>query len=235
MKVVRMAQMLLVEYVSSGRILVELGLVVAAEVFVRLAAPSATVATLTVGVVAVALAVLVTYRTTSWANHNLAYMLIVRPLGRGGYLLGTVLASWVLVLALYFVLQVAVLPHLEITLLELVRTSLPMILALSLVVVVASFLSPLVAGGEWLRTVFLVLLALSVYREDLGQWNDYLRQALHAFWMAFAVPVLGALNLSADWGYTLPVIWLLGLTAAETILILLAAVVLFMQRDLNWD
>ncbi|MCL4534201.1 MAG: hypothetical protein M1370_03455 [Bacteroidetes bacterium] len=235
MKTLRMVQMLLQGYLSSGRFLLELGLVAAAGVLVRLGAPSAAVATLVMGVVALALAILVTYRITGWVNHNLGYMLIVRPLGREGYLLGTVLASWLLVVALYLALRLATWPRLGAAPLDLVRTSLPMVLALSLVVVVTAFLSPLVAGSEWVRTGFLVLLALSVYRDDLGQWNELFRMVLQVFWMTFAVPVLGGLNLSANWGYSVPALWLLGLTAVETILILGAALVFFVQRDLDWD
>ncbi len=235
MKTLRMGQMVVAEYVRSGRLLPELLLLVAAVAFLRLGAPSPIIASLAVGVAAILLAILITYRTTTWANGSLGYMLIARPLGRIGYLLGTLLASWLMVEVCFLVLRLAAWPALPVGGGDLLRTALPMALALSLVVVVVAFLSPLVAGSEWLRTGFIVLLALSVYRDDLGQWNEWVRRGLQAFWMTFAVPVLGALNLSAEWGYAMPTRWLVGVTLVETVLILAAMLIFFSQRELDWD
>ncbi len=235
MKTARMAQMLMVEYICSGRILVEAILIAVAVLFLRLAGLSPAVVSLGIGMAALLVTIVVTYRVTSWANRSTAYMVMVRPLGRAGYLLAAVLVSWLLAEVLHLTLRLAAWPILGLHPTHMLATVAPMALALTLVVAVTAFLSPLVAGGEWLRTVFVVLFALSVYRDDLGQWNDIVQRGLQAFWMTFAVPVLGALNLSAGWGYPLPLQWLSGVTIVETVLILGAAVVFFSQRELDWD
>ncbi len=234
MKILVLAYLMLSDHLRSGRVLPELilTLLVVAAVWVGQISPA--VIALMTGVAALSLAAVVTHRFAGWANRSIGYMLIIRPLGRSGYLLGTILASWVLSVVVYVLLRVSTWPRLGNTLPELLRTSLPAVLALSLAVVLVTFLSPLVVGTEWLRTGFLVLLAMSVYREDLGQWHDVLYRILQAFWMTFAVPILGALNFSVSWEFYPPSALLLAVLAAETLLFLAAALALFRQRDLDW-
>ena len=160
------------EYTRSGRILIELGaFVVFAYIFLRKPNTAATLTfTQFFGMVAVFVLAQTIYTTSvlvSMGNRAQGYVVLARPLGRKGYLVGLWLAAFLIGLAnLLLCSLVAALvnpaqnlsatPGIAIWLLG----ALPLVLDIALIAALVMFLSSLVLSSGW-RLVMLAVLALA--------------------------------------------------------------------------
>jgi hypothetical protein len=187
------------------------------------------------GVIGIFGGVAISYRFTNWANSSIGYAFVLRRWGRLGYLAAVCLAGWLVASTLYLVVRLIASLNVSAPFSAFVLSCLPLIGCLALVVVVLTFLSSLVLGTEWFRTIFLALLALSIYREQLGELEPRLRWILDVFWMSLVTPVVGALHLSTTWGSETDGLRLAGIIAVETVLLLVASIALFSHRDLSWN
>lgn len=160
------AQFTLTEYLRSGRIVIEL---IAAVLFWGLFLRQYPVAldqffSLT-GIMTLLMALYTTTSLLSLGERPQGYIILTRPLGRNGYLLGLYFVALMIVTAM-FVLVAALTrifnPPFDWTWLEVVKGSLPLLLNVALVGALMVLLSSMVLANT-LRLVLLAVLAIALY------------------------------------------------------------------------
>jgi hypothetical protein len=232
----------LTEYARSGRILIEL---LASIVFFYLflwrwtAEPDYFFST--AGLFALGL----TFSTISAMQHlgdrPQGYLILVRRIGRGTYLLALYLAALVIVLAMYLLISLGVVLLQRISGLD-VRTwllgTIPLLLNVALLGALLTLLAPMVLVAGW-RLAILALVAIAFSGNLLGglvmQRLGPLASALEVLRTIFSTPLLPAftgfaLSVSRDYsgiGFAIPLAQL-----SLTLSLLALAVYAFTRREL---
>jgi hypothetical protein len=235
MKTIRIAQLILWDHLGSMWSLLLVSALLVSAIVLRVSAHSLAVAILSNGVLAILAAIIIAHKYTTWANRSMSYAFLVRPVSRASFLTGIIIAAWCSTSGIYLALRLISWAGASLSIQEMGISLLPVMVGLGLVVVLMTLLSPLVTGTEWFRTVFLVVVAASIYRDQVGEVHSLLRRGLDLFWMCFSLPILGTLNFSSVWEFELPQTWVLAIAAAEAVLLMAAALVIFSNRDLDWD
>ncbi len=228
------------EYVRSGRIVIEL---VATVLFWGLFLRQYPVQVEQYFSLAGVLTLLMTLYTSTallgLGERPQGYVLLTRPLGRSGYLLGLYLVT-VIVVCLMFILLTAV------TLIydrfvfqsfglgggEIAKGALPLVLNIALLGALMTLLSSLVLTNTW-RLVLLAILAIALYSNAWHLWEGVYR-FIEPFQSLFSWPVLPAIagfKLATTRDYSSGGIWIPLAQAALTVLLLSIALSSFRRRD----
>ena len=232
----------LTEYARSGRILIEL---LASVVFFYLflwrwtAQPDYFFST--VGLFALGLTFSTISAMQSLGDRPQGYLILVRRIGRGMYLLGLYLAALLIVLALYLLISLGTVLLHRITDLD-ARTwllgTIPLLLNVALLGALLTLLAPMVLVAGW-RLAILALVAIAFSGNLLGglvmQRLGPLATALEVLRTIFSTPLLPAftgfaLSVSQDYsgiGFAIPLAQL-----SLTLSLLALAVYAFTRREL---
>jgi len=193
----------LLEYLRSGRFLLELGMVIAS--FVVFFRPTGTPIRadhfFTVsGLFGPVLAALITSAIIGMGDRPQAYIILSRNVSRGVYLIGLFCSSCSAVLTMYGILCLLVAlfnPVAELDLIKWVLATLPLVLNISLVSALTLLLSPLILSTGW-RLFVLTLIALALSSNVVGgpllnqieQINPFLVTILRALQTLLSGPLV---------------------------------------------
>lgn len=206
-RTLRFALFTLIEYVRSGRILIEVLVVAAAYyLFFRDAMDSAYFFTYA-GLCAVLLMLITATSIMGLGDRLQGYIVLMRRLGRGGYLIGLYLAALLVGIASYSALSllVALFNHVsDLTFLDWLRRSIPLVLNIALLSALLTLLSPIVLTVGWrLLTLAIVALAFSgnlISGQTLQDMPDLLQLTIQVLRTIAGTPLLPAFA-----GFTLAV------------------------------
>lgn len=233
------------EYLRSGRVVVELAALAAAVWLLfyprDLAGISAQQFFTLAGLVIFGLTAYTTLVLTNLGNRPQGYVLISRPLGRTGYLLGLYVAILALATFLYLLLSgaVVVLHALRGSQLALAPEqwfagSLPLMLDAALIAALVMLLSALVLSSAP-RLILLAVLVFALSSDILAQSDSPLAtvaQPLQSVLSLPLLPVLSGFALAVQQTYTPAALGIIAGQVAVTALLLVAALYAFSRRDL---
>ncbi len=168
------------------------------------------------------------------------YVILSRPLGRGGYLVGHYLASvaWavilysglnLVVLAVYLVAKNPIDLSVEMWLLS----TLPLVLNAAIVAAYVTLITPLVLTN-WLRLVALALLALALSSEvaEFGNLEmGWIVARLHELVGFILLPAAAGFGLAVQRSYTPASAWILGSQLLVVLALLALAIFAFSRRE----
>lgn len=228
------------EYVRSGRIVIEL---VATVLFWGLFLRQYPVQIEQFFSLAGILTLLMTMYTSTallgLGERPQGYVLLTRPLGRSGYLLGLYLVT-VVVVSLMFVLLTGVTliydrwvfeSSFGLNTTDIAKGALPLLLNITLLGALMTLLSSLVLTNTW-RLVLLAILAVALYSNAWHLWDMY--RFIEPFQSLFSWPVYPAVagfKLATTRDYSSGAIWIPLAQAALTVLLLSLALSSFRRRD----
>lgn len=232
----------LTEYARSGRILIEL---LASAVFFYLFLWPGTIEPdyffSTAGLFTLGLTFSTISAMQSLGDRPQGYLILVRRIGRGTYLLGLYLAALLIVLAMYLLISLGVVLLQRIIDLD-ARTwllgTIPLLLNVALLGALLTLLAPMVLVAGW-RLAILALVAIAFSGNLLGgvvmQQLGPLASALEVLRTIFSTPLLPAftgfaLSVSRDYsgiGFAIPLAQL-----SLTLSLLALAVYAFTRREL---
>ncbi len=227
------------EYVRSGRILVELAATIAFwAVFFRDRGlvPITLDQFFSLGSVFTLLLTLYTVSSLmSLGERPQSYLLLTRPLGRSGYLIGLYTTALLIVGLMFGILAGLMLIFnrpLDFASIELLKGALPLLLNVALFASLMVLLSPLVLPNS-LRLLILALLAIALYSQSWHLWPFFrfiepLQSLLS--WPIF--PALRGFRLAATRDFSGGNIYVPLAQLALTAVLLLAALASFRQRDI---
>ena len=201
-RTIRFTVFTLVEYARSGRILVELiAAVVFFYIFLRrwTSAPTPEYFFSTVGLFELALTFYTASSINALGDRPQGYLVLVRRLGRGGYLIGLYLAVQTLVWAIYGAISLATAlynPVAGLDLLDWLRGTLPLLLNLTLLGALLILFAPMVLTGTS-RLVVLGLIAVAfsgglIGGQTLNELPSAVTTALSVLRTIFSAPLLPA-------------------------------------------
>jgi hypothetical protein len=241
----RFAVFTLVEYVRSGRILVELlASVVFFSIFFRRwsSPPPADYFFSTVSLFELALTFYTTSTIMGLGDRPQGYLILVRRLGRGGYLLGLYFATLVITWGVYGLISLGVAvynPVVDLDLRGYLLGSAPLLLNVALLAALLALLTPIVLTAGWrLAVLALVAIAFSgnlISGQTLADLPGPLTTTLSVLRTIFSTPLLPAftgfaLAISRDYSgiaFAIPLAQL-----SMTLSLLALAVYAFSQREI---
>ncbi|TAK35484.1 MAG: hypothetical protein EPO21_05840 [Chloroflexota bacterium] len=235
----------LLDYVRSGNILIEIVLTAVFFAIFRVAALSLSLFLSLGSVYLLGLAVLTTGRLMARAKKTTAYPLIARPLGRGGYLIGNLLASWMVILSMYLLLILMgsllapfVLPEGGFTTIAIV-VALPIVLT-AYAACVAAPMAPLVPGAKWFRFALLLLFSMAFGNEIITEGArraglEIPASILAGPFLTLAWPIIAGVKFLANEVPDPNVLAIpLAIMTATACVLVLVSLVLFLKRDLDF-
>ncbi len=168
------------------------------------------------------------------------YVILSRPLGRSGYLIGHYLASVAWTVTLYtglslvvFAVYLAGKTPIGFSLESWLLGVLPLALDAAVVAAYVTLVTPLVLTS-WLRLLALALLALALSTE-VGVFNSlemgWILVRLHEVMGFFLLPVAAGFGLAVQRSYTLASGWIFGSQLLSVLLLLVLAVIAFGRRE----
>ncbi|MEO7909550.1 MAG: hypothetical protein ABIV47_07850 [Roseiflexaceae bacterium] len=244
-RTLRFVAFTLVEYARSGRILIELlASVIFFYIFLRrwTSLPSPEYFFSTTSLFALALTFYSTSATLGLGDRPQGYLLLVRRLGRGGYLLGFYLAAQVIIWAIYGLISIAMALYNPVQGLD-VRSwllgTLPLLLNTALLGALLTLLAPIVLPATG-RLVVLALVAIAfsgglIGGQTLSELPVPVTAALNVARTIFSTPLLPAftgfaLSISRDYSgiaFAIPLAQLF-----LTLGLLTMAVYIFARREI---
>lgn len=170
---VRLTHFTLIEYLRSGRVLLELAAAIAC--YVALLRPTGTPMNAgylftVLGIFGPAMAIVTTSYMIGLGDRPQGYIVLAHNVSRGAYLIGLFLAAVAVILAMYGTLCILVALFNRATDLDLIGwilATLPLILNVGLVAALTLLLSPLVLGAGW-RLFALALVAIALSSNVIG-------------------------------------------------------------------
>ncbi|GAB4209669.1 MAG: hypothetical protein OHK0022_41150 [Roseiflexaceae bacterium] len=171
MRTLRFAAFTLVEYTRSGRILIELlATVIVFYLFLWRDPFAADYFFSTTGLFGLGMAFYTTTAIMGLGDRPQGYVVLVRALGRPGYLMGLYLAALAIELGAYGLLSLGVAlarTGVDLTLIDWLKGSLPLVLNIALLSALLTLLTPLVLTAGW-RLVILGVVAIALSGNLIG-------------------------------------------------------------------
>lgn len=233
----------LLEYVRSGRIWVEVGGAIAFYVIFLRGDIDASKFFSLIGIFSVILTIYTASSVMGLGDRPPGYIILVRRVGRGGYLLGLFCASIVIVTLIYILLSLITILLSNVVGLDLTQWllgTLPLLLNVGLLTALLQMLSPLVFSAFW-RLFVLGMIALAFTesfwgRAQIDALSPTVRNLLRGLETILSYPLAPALSgyalsLSRDYGGFVPLLTLASQTLL-LLLLLLLSVYSFSQREL---
>jgi hypothetical protein len=213
-RTIRFATFTLVEYVRSGRILIELiASVIFFYIFLRrwTSAPTPEYFFSTVGLFMLALAFYTASSINSLGDRPQGYLVLSRRLGRGGYLIGLYVASQAIVWAIYGLISLATAVYNPVVSLDArgwLLGTIPLLLNVAQLAALLTLITPMVlpSGGR-LGVLALIAIAFSgglIGQQTLAELPAGLTTLLSVLRTIFSTPLLPAftgfaLSVSRDY------------------------------------
>ncbi len=229
----------LTEYVRSGRILVELAATIGFwTIFLRdhgLAPIALDQFFSQASVFTLLLTLYSVSSLMSLGERPQSYLLLTRPLGRSGYLVGLYVTALIIVGLMFGLLTTLTLIFnrpLDFAWLELLKGALPLLLNVALFASLMVLLSPLVLANS-LRLLILALLAIALYSQAWHLWPFFrFIEPLQSLLSWPIYPVLRGFRLAATRDFSGGNIYVPLAQLALAFVLLLAALASFRQRDI---
>jgi hypothetical protein len=240
-RTIRFVVFTLTEYARSGRVLIELlASIVFFYVFLWRGVAQPDYFFSTTGLYALVLMFSTVAAMQNLGDRPQGYLVLVRRIGRGAYLLGLYLAALLIVLALYLLISLgaALLQKIDFSASDWLLGSIPLLLNVALLGALLTLLAPMVLPSGW-RLTILALVAIAFSGNLLGgptmQRLGPIATALEVLRTIFSTPLLPAftgfaLSLSRDYsgiGVAIPLAQL-----SLTLSLLALAVYAFARREL---
>ncbi len=238
------ARFVLIDYLRSWRYLVEIlvGLVIAGLFLTPWGSFNAPQFFSVAGLFMLAQSAYTTWAIFGRGRRPEGYVVLARPLGRSGYLVGHYLASLATTIMVYLVVTLAVLlmNWLDNQLRgffsaeEWLRGTLPLLMDAAVVSAFMTLITPLVVTA-WPRLVALALLVLALSSEtklfeNLGAAWIVVR--LHELFSLLLLPLVAGFMLAAQRGYTADSVGILAQQSALALVLLGLALFAFGRREL---
>ena len=228
----------LTEYLRSGRILIELTLAVAFwGLFFQQPRDFLTLTQVfqLSGIFTLLLTLYTASSMLSLGDRPQGYIVLTRPLGRRGYLLGLYAAAVIIVWLAYLVivgLTVLVNRPLDFTIRDMLLGSVPILLNVALLAALMMLLSSLVLKNTP-RLILLAAIAIALYANSWPQARaNRLITALQATFSWLLVPAMRGFELAQTRAFADGGIAILLAQVAMTVLLLSLAQIAFVRRDL---